>query len=62
MSVTAEDGTITYEKTAKAPLLENRRYANTFGGPFHFYFGLIQGGSAMDIFRTKYVDTNIIYE
>jgi hypothetical protein len=62
MSVTAEDGTITYEKTAKAPLLENRRYANTFGGPFHFYFGLIQGASAMDIFRTKYVDTNIIYE
>jgi hypothetical protein len=62
VSVTDVDGNVTYEKTAVAPLTPNRRYANTFGGPFHFYFGLIQGASALDRFRTKYVDTNIIYE
>lgn len=51
-----------YIETANAPLPANRRYAYTFGAPFHFYFGLIQGASAMDRFRTKYVDTNIQYE
>ena len=38
------------------------RYRYTFGAPFHFYFGLKQGGSAMDLFIQKYVDTTIIYE
>lgn len=38
------------------------RYRYTFGAPFHFYFGLKQGASAMDRFIQKYVDTNIIYE
>ena len=31
----------------------------TFGAPFHFYFGLKKGGSAMDLFITKYVDTTV---
>jgi hypothetical protein len=51
-----------YTETANAPAVDKRRYAYTFGAPFHFYFGLIQGASAMDRFRTKYVDTNIQYE
>lgn len=34
----------------------------TFGAPFYFYFGLIQGASAMDRFITKYVDTNFVNE
>ena len=34
----------------------------TFGAPFYFYFGLIQGSSAMDRFITKYVDTNFVNE
>jgi hypothetical protein len=51
-----------YTETANAPTISKRRYAYTFGAPFHFYFGLIQGASAMDRFRTKYVDTNIQYE
>ena len=51
-----------YTETARAPIPANRRYAYTFGAPFHFYFGLIQGASAMDRFRTKYVDTNLIYD
>jgi hypothetical protein len=34
----------------------------TFGAPFHFYFGLIKGSSAMDLFIQKYVDTNVVYE
>jgi hypothetical protein len=51
-----------YTETADAPIGDKRRYAYTFGAPFHFYFGLIQGASAMDTFRTKYVDTNIQYE
>jgi len=38
--------------------LGNRRY--TFGAPQHFYFGLIQGGSAMDVFIFKYVDTTLV--
>ncbi len=34
----------------------------TFGAPFHFYFGLIQGASAMDRFIQKYIDTTIVNE
>ena len=34
----------------------------TQGTPYYFYFGLIAGSSAMDKFRQKYVDTNLIYE
>lgn len=40
----------------------NTRNIYTFGAPFHFYFGLIQGASAMDRFITKYIDTNQVYE
>ena len=29
------------------------------GAPFYFYFGLIKGSSAMDIFIKKYVNTDI---
>ena len=32
----------------------------TVGGPFHFYFGLRQGGSAFDRFRQKFINTEII--
>jgi hypothetical protein len=32
----------------------------TVGGPFHFYFGLRQGGSAFDRFRQKWINTEII--
>jgi hypothetical protein len=39
-----------------------QRTRYTFGAPFHFYFGLIQGGSAMDVFISKYVDTTIVNE
>ena len=46
--------------TYKAPQNTNNRY--TFGAPFYFYFGLVQGGTAMDLFIQKYVDTNIVYE
>jgi len=46
--------------TFQAPQSTNNRY--TFGAPFHFYFGLVQGGTAMDLFIQKYVDTNIVYE
>jgi len=38
----------------------NQRF--THGTPFFFYFGLINGGTAMDKFRQKYVDPNLIYE
>jgi hypothetical protein len=34
----------------------------TFGTPFHFYFGLIKGSTAMDLFITKYVDTTKVNE
>ena len=34
----------------------------TQGTPFYFYFGLIAGATALDKFRQKYVDTNLIYE
>lgn len=34
----------------------------TFGAPFHFYFGLIKGSTAMDLFITKYVDTTRVNE
>ena len=34
----------------------------TFGAPFHFYFGLIKGSTAMDLFITKYVDTTKVNE
>ena len=30
------------------------------GAPFHFYFGLIKGSSAMDLFINKYVDTTVV--
>jgi hypothetical protein len=26
------------------------------GAPFHFYYGLIKGGTAIDLFRTKYIE------
>ena len=32
----------------------------TVGGPFHFYFGLRQGGSSFDRFRQKFINTEII--
>lgn len=31
----------------------------TFAAPYHFYFGLVVGGTAMDVFITKYVDTTL---
>ena len=34
----------------------------TVGDPFHFYFGLKKGASAMDKFRIKYVNTEEIIE
>jgi hypothetical protein len=34
----------------------------TVGDPFHFYFGLRKGASAMDKFRIKYVNTEEIIE
>ena len=34
----------------------------TVGGPFHFYFGLRQGGSAFDRFRQKFINTEIIID
>jgi hypothetical protein len=46
--------------TFQEPQGASNRY--TFGAPFHFYFGLVQGGTAMDLFIQKYVDTNIVYE
>jgi hypothetical protein len=57
-----DPATNTIQITAQAPEQANRLPHYTFGGPFHFYFGLIQGASAMDRFITKYVDTNLIYE
>jgi hypothetical protein len=62
LPVVDDIGNVSYSATSKAPIVDNRRYAYTFGAPFHFYFGLIQGASAMDRFRTKYVDTNLIYD
>jgi|LakMenE01Jun11ns_1017448.scaffolds.fasta_scaffold9956625_2 hypothetical protein len=32
------------------------------GAPQHFYFGLVKGGSAIDKFRIKYVNTELIIE
>jgi hypothetical protein len=46
--------------TFVAPASVTNRY--TFGAPFHFYFGLIKGASAIDLFIQKYVDTNVVYE
>ena len=39
-------------------------YPNKFlvSAPYHFYFGLIKGSTAMDLFITKYVDTTKVYE
>jgi len=56
-----EDGNVTgYTPTYSAQT--SPRYRYTFGAPFHFYFGLKQGASAMDRFTTLYVDTTEIYE
>ena len=38
--------------------LGDRTY--TFAAPYHFYFGLVAGGTAMDVFITKYVDTTLV--
>ena len=35
---------------------------NTVGAPYHFYFGLKKGKTAMDLFYIKYVDTDIVIE
>ena len=35
---------------------------NTVGAPYHFYFGLKKGKTAMDLFYIKYVDTEIVIE
>jgi hypothetical protein len=35
---------------------------NTVGAPYHFYFGLKKGRTAMDLFYIKYVDTDIVIE
>ena len=32
------------------------------GAPYHFYFGLKKGRSAMDLFFIKYVDTEIVID
>jgi hypothetical protein len=32
----------------------------TAGAPFYFYFGLRQGASAFDRFRTKWINTNTV--
>jgi len=45
----------------KATPIPNQNPA-TFGAPFHFYFGLIKGSTAMDLFITKYVDTTKVNE
>jgi hypothetical protein len=54
------NGNNIYTPTATLQQTPLNRY--TFGAPYHFYFGLIQGASAMDLFIQKYVDTNIVYE
>jgi len=41
---------------------DNANKTFTQGTPFYFYFGLIAGATALDKFRQKYVDTNLIYE
>jgi hypothetical protein len=60
------DGTFFFTPTARinqglAPWT-NGRYTYSVGSPFHFYFGLINGGSALDRFVKAYIDTNIVYE
>jgi UDP-N-acetylmuramoyl-tripeptide--D-alanyl-D-alanine ligase len=35
---------------------------NTVGAPYHFYFGLKKGKTAMDLFYIKYIDTDIVIE
>jgi len=57
---TDSDGNVVAVAVNRIPV--GARYRYTFGAPFHFYFGLKQGGSAMDLFIQKYVDTNIVYE
>lgn len=48
--------------TAVSEPNQNNDQRFTQGTPYYFYFGLIAGSSAMDKFRQKYVDTNLIYE
>jgi len=42
----------------------NSNFSNYFiaGSPFHFYFGLINGSSALDVFIKKYLNENSIVE
>jgi hypothetical protein len=58
--ITDSDNNIVRVPTFVAPASVTNRY--TFGAPFHFYFGLIKGSSAIDLFIQKYVDTNVVYE
>ena len=58
--ITDSNNNIIRVPTFVAPASVTNRY--TFGAPFHFYFGLIKGSSAMDLFIQKYVDTNVVYE
>lgn len=57
---TDADGNVVVIPVNRIP--DSARFRYTFGAPFHFYFGLKQGASAMDRFIQKYVDTNIVYE
>lgn len=43
-------------------LVNITEYKYTVGSPYHFYFGLKKGKSAMDLFYIKYVDTELIIE
>jgi hypothetical protein len=42
----------------------NSNFSNYFiaGSPFHFYFGLVKGKSALDVFIKKYLNENSIVE
>jgi hypothetical protein len=42
----------------------NSNFSNYFiaGSPFHFYFGLTKGKSALDVFIKKYLNENSIVE
>jgi hypothetical protein len=60
---TDSDGDIVYlPNEIRSPDNIYPRHRYTFGAPYHFYFGLIKGASAMDRFIQKYIDTDLIYE
>ena len=63
LQTTDDDGeTIYVPNEIRTPDNIYPRHRYTFGAPYHFYFGLIKGASAMDRFIQKYIDTNLTYE